>query len=139
VKRYGLFLETCRELQRRGWTVVTSTLGQLRPEDVWRRMNEAHLVLVTSRREAGPLVAKEAVAIGVPVVAVDVGDLVSWLPRRAIALAEPQALADAVESVLASEGSDFQIPAWADANSVADRLRKFLSSMVEAHSRALPQ
>ena len=40
-------------------------------------MLAADVCLITSTRESGPLVAKEAVVCGCPVVAVDVGDIVS--------------------------------------------------------------
>ena len=50
---------------------------------VWDRMMVASLTLITSSREAGPLVAKESVACGTPVASVNVGDVAGGCPRPA--------------------------------------------------------
>ena len=52
-----------------------TTLRQQPRTIVWDRMMVASLTLITSLREAGPLVAKESVACGTPVAGVRVGDL----------------------------------------------------------------
>ena len=71
---------------------------------VWDRMMVASLTLITSSREAGPLVAKESVACGTPVASVNVGDVARWLPEACIAAdRSPIALADACERVLSTD------------------------------------
>ncbi len=47
-------------------------------------MEEADLLLVSSRHEAGPVVAQEAAITGVPVVGTDVGLLREWSPDAAL-------------------------------------------------------
>jgi glycosyltransferase involved in cell wall biosynthesis len=65
----------------------------------------AHLAVVSSRHEAGPVVALEAAAVGVPTVGTCVGHISEW--NEAAALAVPcqnsAALADALELVLDDE------------------------------------
>ena len=112
-KEHYLALETGRELETRGWIVGMTTLRQQPRPIVWDRMMVASLTLITSSREAGPLVAKESIACGTPVAAVDVGDLSSWLPEACIAAERtPGALADACERVLEMDwtGLDFALP-----------------------------
>lgn len=68
-------------------------------------LERADLMLVSSRHEAGPIVALEAAAAGVPTVGSDVGHLAEWAPHaaRVVKVADPQALARAVREVLADE------------------------------------
>ena len=61
---------------------------------------DADIVLMTSRREASPLVPREAVALGRRVAAVPVGDLVDWMPRAA--LSRSRAAGDVADAVLAA-------------------------------------
>jgi glycosyltransferase involved in cell wall biosynthesis len=68
---------------------------------VWDRMLVADLTLITSKRESGPLVARESIACGTPVVSVDVGDVATYLPQSCIADAyDATLLADACENAL---------------------------------------
>lgn len=55
--------------------VLVRTLGTVPPEEAPWHMAAADVVVLTSRQESGPLVVKEALACGVPVVAVRVGDV----------------------------------------------------------------
>jgi len=65
----------------------------------------AHVAVVSSRHEAGPLVALEAAAAGVPTVGTAVGHIADWSPRAALAVPcqNPAALAAALELVLDDE------------------------------------
>ena len=76
------------------------------PQRLLRPLIEAaHLNLISSRHEAGPLVLLEAAAAGVPTVGTGVGHIAEWAPTAALAvpLADPIALAHAIARVLADE------------------------------------
>lgn len=76
------------------------TQRELRPV-----MREADLLLVTSRHEAGPVVAMEAAMCGVPVAGSAVGHLREWAPDGAATVppGDPAALAHAVRALLADD------------------------------------
>lgn len=119
-KDHWLALQTGQELERRGWVVGMTTLRQQPRTIVWDRMMVASLTLITSLREAGPLVAKESVACGTPVAGVRVGDLGAWLPDRCLAEGrDPHRLADVCEAVLEHDWSGEELlPEWSTAASV---------------------
>jgi glycosyltransferase involved in cell wall biosynthesis len=68
-------------------------------------VESAHVAIISSRHEAGPLVVLEAAVVGVPTVGTAVGHLAEWSPRAALAVPcrDPGALADALESVIDDE------------------------------------
>ena len=96
-KNHLLALRVGEELETRGWKVGITTLKKQPRPMVWDRMLTADVCLITSTRESGPLVAKEAVTCGCPVVAVDVGDMHEWME---VYPAEVMALADGIEDRL---------------------------------------
>jgi glycosyltransferase involved in cell wall biosynthesis len=65
----------------------------------------ADLLVLSSRHEAGPLVALEAAVVGVPTVGTAVGHLREWAPRAAaiVPVGDPAALAGVIGRVLADE------------------------------------
>jgi glycosyltransferase involved in cell wall biosynthesis len=76
------------------------------PQRLLRPLVEAaHLMVVSSRHETGPLVALEAAVAGVPTVGTSVGHIAEWAPQAAVAVpvADPSALAGAIAKVLADE------------------------------------
>ena len=96
-KNHILALRVGEELETRGWKVGITTLKKQPRPMVWDRMLTADVCLITSTRESGPLVAKEAITCGCPVVAVDVGDMHEWME---VYPAEVMALADGIEDRL---------------------------------------
>jgi glycosyltransferase involved in cell wall biosynthesis len=62
------------------------------------------ILLMPSREETGPLVVLEAMSLGMPIVATDVGDVAQMLPDRSYGRVVPvnsiRGLADAIESLL---------------------------------------
>jgi glycosyltransferase involved in cell wall biosynthesis len=79
--------------------------GFLRQRELRRVVETAHVAVVSSRHEAGPLVVLEAAAVGVPTVGTAVGHVAEWNPQAAVAVPclDPNALAAALERVLADE------------------------------------
>ena len=95
------------ELETRGWKVGITTLKKQPRSMVWDRMLAADVSLITSTRESGPLVAKESIVCGCPVVAVDVGDMHTWME---VYPAQVEDLADAIEKRL-TDGQEVTLPA----------------------------
>jgi glycosyltransferase involved in cell wall biosynthesis len=94
-------------------------------------MEEADLMIVSSRHEAGPLVALEAAVLGVPTVGTAVGHIAEWAPQAAVAVpvADAAALAKAIAAVLADEELRLRVAhaAWhrATAEDVEYTVRSF--------------
>ncbi len=123
-KNHLLALRVGEELETRGWKVGITTLKKQPRSMVWDRMLAADVCLITSTRESGPLVAKEAIACGCPVVAVDVGDMHEWMD---VYPADVGPLADAIESRL-SQGQNVTLPA----NSLFESVKTQWNSMLES-------
>ena len=75
IKRYELALEAVDLAARSVPDLKLHVCHNERQERVPYYMNAADVLLVTSSHESGPLVVREAVASGLPVVSVDVGDV----------------------------------------------------------------
>lgn len=99
-KRHLLALQAGEVLEQRGWVVGVTTLRHQPRDVVFDRMMVADVTVVTSSREAGPLVAREALLCGTPVVSVDVGEVATYLPSSWVVEPTPEALADGVERAL---------------------------------------
>ena len=126
-KRHLLALKACAELETRGWNVHMGGLTNVPRNLVFDRMLTCDLALITSSREAGPLVARESIACGLPVVGVDVGDLKSWLPDRCIAATDTsESIADAIEATIGTEVSDFVIPDYFTEESVSSAVSNLI-------------
>lgn len=85
--------------------VTLRTISGVPYEEMPDYLNAADLVLVTSEREAGPMVLKEAAACNVPTVSTDVGfarELVADVDNAAVATTT-EGLAAAVDDVLATD------------------------------------
>jgi len=68
-------------------------------------VDAAHVALITSRHEAGPIAMLEAAVAGVPTVGTAVGHIAEWSPHAALAVPcqDPAALAAALTRVLDDE------------------------------------
>ncbi len=96
-KRHLLALQTGEELEQRGWMVGMTTLRHQPRNIVYDRMLTADVTLITSNREAGPLVARESLLCGTPVVSVDVGEVSDYLPEAWVKEPTASDLADGIE------------------------------------------
>lgn len=113
-KRHLLALQTGEALEQRGWMVGMTSLRHQPRNIVYDRMLTADVTLITSTREAGPLVARESLLCGTPVVSVDVGEVSGYLPEAWVCAEDPEALADGIEAALRT--------GWTDDTSVDNRL-----------------
>lgn len=86
------------------------TQAQLRP-----LMESAHVHVVSSRHEAGPLVLLEAAVAGIPTAGTAVGHLVEWSPEaaRAVPPGDADALATALEELIRDEPLRMRVAAEA--------------------------
>ena len=124
-KNHLLALRVGEELETRGWKVGITTLKKQPRAMVWDRMLAADVCLITSTRESGPLVAKEAITCGCPVVAVDVGDMHEWMD---VYSPDVSVLADAIEDRL-ENGQDVTLPQRFQLEQVKNQWNSLLESM----------
>ena len=132
-KNHYLALQTGEELESRGWIVGITTLSQPPRTIVWDRMLVANVTLITSIRESGPLVARESLACGTPVVSVDVGDVKEYLTDCCLVQDyDSVKLADAIELALQQDWhGDFELPEAYSFDYVKDQWTSLLSNHVE--------
>jgi glycosyltransferase involved in cell wall biosynthesis len=111
------------------------------PQRLLRPLIEAaHLMVISSRHEAGPLVVLEAAVAGVPTVGTAVGHIAEWAPQAALAVpvAEPAALASAMIRMLTDDELRLRI-AWEahrraveeDADHTAQRFESIYRQLVK--------
>jgi len=132
-KNHYLALQTGEELESRGWIVGITTLRQQPRTIVWDRMLVATVTLITSIRESGPLVARESLACGTPVVSVDVGDVKEYLMDCCLVQDyDSVKLADAIELALQQDWQgDFELPETYSFNYVKNQWTSLLSNLLE--------
>jgi glycosyltransferase involved in cell wall biosynthesis len=107
-------------------------------EEVRSLMSACDLLLVTSFSETGPLVVKEALACGSPVVSVDVGDVQQLLQKiesSFVVPREPEAIAEKIDLIL--EGSldlsqfERSIDTRFDNNLIAEKIIAIYQELLE--------
>jgi len=124
-KNYMLALKVGEQLESRGWKIGITTLQKQPRPVVWDRMLVADICLITSTRESGPLVGREAITCGCPVVAVDAGDLSTWME---VTSPDADELADKIEQVLMEDCKTI-LPQKFHLDSVSDSWRQLLESL----------
>lgn len=129
LKRLDLAEMSVELLRRRYPSVRLEVLrGRVPHENVPLYMNAADCLLLTSEYEGSPTVIKEALACGLPIVSVDVGDVrerLEGVTPSTIVARDAEKIAAALESVLSSEGRSngpSQVADLAD-NKVAWKIR----------------
>lgn len=108
VKDYPLFRAAVDALaSRTDRPLVERVLGSVPPSDVPLEMAAADAVVLTSTAEGSPMVVKEALACGTPVVSVDVGDVrhvLEGVPGCAVVERNATALSGALARILEAPG-----------------------------------
>jgi teichuronic acid biosynthesis glycosyltransferase TuaC len=102
-KRRGLAEAAVAELIRRGVPARLMVVDDVLPEDMPSYYRASDCLVMTSEREGSPSVVREALACGVPVVSVPVGDVREVIVRRdqgRVTGDDPRELAAALEDVL---------------------------------------
>ncbi len=109
-KRYWIAQEAV-ELLKRQYDVDLLTIFNQPRETIARYMNACDVMILTSKHEGAPLAVREALACGLPVVSVDVGDvrlMVESLEGGYIAKDDIADLADKVSLVFERRSNLFQ-------------------------------
>lgn len=110
-------------------------------------MQAAHVLVVSSRHEAGPVAVVEAAAVGVPTVGTAVGHAAEWAPDAAIAVpvGDAQSLAAALRLVLTDEELRLRLAraawiraVWEDADYTAGCFEALYEELTARPPRATP-
>jgi glycosyltransferase involved in cell wall biosynthesis len=120
--------------------------GFLTQRQILPLMQAAHVLVVSSRHEAGPVAVLEAAALGVPTVGTAVGHVVEWAPEAALAVPVGcgQSLAAALRQVLSDEPLRLRLAraawtraVWEDADYTAGCFEAIYKELVPEPARAL--
>jgi glycosyltransferase involved in cell wall biosynthesis len=112
--------------------------GFLPQQDVRHLVEAAHLMIITSRHEAGPLAVLEAAVAGVPTVGTAVGHIVEWSPgaARSVPVRDWESLANEIRQLLADEDqrlevarAAFQVATREDATFTAQTFESLYASL----------
>jgi glycosyltransferase involved in cell wall biosynthesis len=110
-------------------------------------MRAAHVLVMSSRHEAGPLAVLEAAALGVPTVGTAVGHVAEWAPEAALAVpvADEHSLAAALRQVLSDEALRLRLgraawtrAVWEDADYTAACFEALYEELTSGCRRASP-
>ena len=125
---------------RLGLTRKTTFNGFLPQQKLRPLMEAAHVNIISSRHEAGPLAMLEAAVAGVPTVGTAVGHIADWAPDAALSVPVGDAtqLASAIERLLGDEVLRLKIASEAsqraraeDADYTADRFLRLYGELID--------
>jgi glycosyltransferase involved in cell wall biosynthesis len=111
--------------------------GHCPRREVRAMIEQADIMLVTSRHEAGPVAALEAAVVGVPTVGTRVGQIADWAPEAALAaeIGDAEGLADALEYLAVNEDSRLRIARAAQARAVRDDADATVNGLMSIYAR----
>jgi glycosyltransferase involved in cell wall biosynthesis len=119
-------------------------IGFLPQPSLREQMCRADLLIVSSRHEAGPIVALEAAVSGVPTVGTKVGLLADWAPEaaRVVSVGDGPALGAAVADLSLNENLRLQLAFAAQKRAIAEnadvttgRIQSVYAAMMNAKGR----
>lgn len=140
-KRHWLAALACREAEDRIGPIRLQVANGVAPDDMPRLMAAADCLLLTSSIEGSPNVVKEAVSCGLPVVAVDVGDvrqILKGVEPSWVCLPRPIALGDALVQCLSEcrRSNGWERSAWLSEEQIGARLLSLYAGLAEDLSLA---
>jgi glycosyltransferase involved in cell wall biosynthesis len=99
-------------------------------------MEAAHLMILSSRHETGPLAMLEAAVAGVPTVGTAVGHIAEWAPAaaRCVAVGDAAGLANAIEQLLDDEDLRLRIAHEAFHRAVRDDADRTAAAFMALYS-----
>jgi glycosyltransferase involved in cell wall biosynthesis len=97
--------------ERLGLSGKVTFHGFLPQQRIRHLVEAAHLMILTSRHEAGPLAVLEAAVAGVPTVGTAVGHIVEWSPgaARSVPVRDWESLATEIRRLLADEDQRLEV------------------------------
>ena len=112
-------------------------LGFLPQSELRAWVRAAHLLILSSRHEAGPLAMLEAAMVGVPTVGTAVGHVAEWAPEAALAVAsrEPLGLAVAIQRLALDEELRLRLAAAAHRRAVREDADYTVRCFLERYAR----
>jgi teichuronic acid biosynthesis glycosyltransferase TuaC len=140
VKRFDIAEAAVKELKTEGRNVELVALsGGVTYERMLLLLNACNCLLICSDSEGSPVMVKEAMACNLPVVATDVGDVVSVIGGSlpmAVAAQQSDALADALRHVLMdkrrSNGREVIVAKELNSDRIAERLMMVYGEIMNA-------
>jgi glycosyltransferase involved in cell wall biosynthesis len=104
-------------------------------------VDAAHVALVSSRHEAGPLAVLEAAIAGVPTVGTAVGHVAEWSPRAALAVpcTDAAALGRAIATLADDEDLRLEIALAAQRIAIRDDADRTARAFNEIYRRIAPK
>ena len=140
-KRLDLAQAAVERLNRRGRPATLWVVNGVPPEEMPLYYQAADAMIVTSDREGGPSSVKEAMACGLPVVSVPVGDteaIVRAKGRAILATRDPDDLARALEKAIATGRDDRSayLPHELTLSHAGERIAEVYERAIAGHRRS---
>jgi glycosyltransferase involved in cell wall biosynthesis len=104
-------------------------------------IESAHLMVLSSRHETGPLALLEAAVAGVPTVGTAVGHIVEWAPQaaRSVAVGDSSALAGAIAELLSDEELRLRIAREAFHRAIRENADQTVASFEALYTQLLSE